>query len=93
MTATATAFVVMLAGLLGAVGIIVFAVDWVRGSVTGLRSFPSGRVVGLWFYNGVLSLALGAWLACTYFCLADGYDDIPAVRDSYCRPHVAGAGP
>ncbi|MFC6741130.1 hypothetical protein [Methylobacterium tardum] len=66
-----------------------FAVDWVPGSVVGLANLPSKRVIGLWLYNGVLCLALAAWLVCTFFCTVDGYDDIPAVRDSYCRPHVA----
>jgi hypothetical protein len=83
------AFMVMLAGTLGAVGTIVFAVDWVPGSVVGLASLPDKRMIGLWAYNGVLYAALAAWLVCTYFCTVDGYDDIPAVRDSYCRPHTA----
>ena len=42
-------------------------------------------------YNGALCVALTAWLVCTYFCAVDGYDEIPAVRDSLCRPHVADA--
>jgi hypothetical protein len=87
---TATALAVMMAGVLGAFGTIVFAVDWVPGSVVGLANLPSRRVIGVWVYNGVLCLALAAWLVCTFFCTVDGYDDIPAVRDSYCRPHVAG---
>jgi hypothetical protein len=33
----------------------------------------------------VLYAALAAWLVCTYFCTVDGYDDIPAVRDSPAR--------
>jgi hypothetical protein len=86
---TATALAVMMAGVLGAFGTIVFAVDWVPGSVVGLANLPSKRVIGLWLYNGVLCLALAAWLVCTFFCTVDGYDDISAVRDSYCRPHVA----
>jgi hypothetical protein len=69
----------------------VFAVDWVPGSVVGLAGLPDKRMIGLWAYNSVLYAALAAWLVCTYFCTVDGYDDIPAVRDSYCRPHVAGA--
>lgn len=81
----------MMAGVLGAFGTIVFAVDWVPGSVVGLANLPSKRVIGVWVYNGVLCLALATWLVCTFFCTVDGYDDIPAVRDSYCRPHVAGA--
>lgn len=85
------AFMVMLAGTLGALATIVFALDWVPGSVVGLPPLPSRRSVGLWAYNGVLYAALGAWMVCTYFCTVDGYDDIPAVRDSYCRPHVADA--
>lgn len=85
---TATALAVMMAGVLGAFGTIVFAVDWVPGSVVGLANLPSKRVIGVWLYNGVLCLALAAWLVCTFFCTVDGYDDIPAVRDSYCRPHV-----
>ena len=84
---TSTALAVMMAGVLGALCTIVFAVDWVPGSVVGLPNLPSRRVIGLWVYNGVLCLALAAWLVCTYFCTVDGYDDIPAVRDSYCRPH------
>jgi hypothetical protein len=87
---TATALAVMMAGVLGAFGTIVFAVDWVPGSVVGLANLPSRRVIGVWVYNGVLCLALAAWLVCTFFCTVDGYDDIPAVRDSYCRPHVEG---
>ncbi|MHB2208307.1 hypothetical protein [Methylobacterium sp. CM6257] len=89
---TVAALAVMLAGVLGAFGTIVFAVDWVPGSVVGLASVPSRRVIGLWIYNGVLCVALAGWLVCTYFCLVDGYDDIPAVRDSYCRPHIAVEG-
>ncbi len=85
------AFMVMLAGTLGSIGTIVFAVDWVPGSVVGLAPLPSKRVVGLWFYNGVLYAALAGWIVCTYFCTVDGYDGIPAVRDSLCRPHVADA--
>lgn len=84
-----TAFAVMLSGALGAIGTIVFAVDWVPGSVTGVPDLPSRRVAGLWLYNGVLCAALIAWLVCTYFCLVDGYDNIPAVRNSLCLPHVA----
>ena len=38
--------------------------------------------------NGILYLALAAWMVCTYFCTVDGYDDLPAVHDSLCRPHV-----
>lgn len=83
------AFMVMLAGTLGAIGTIVFAADWVPRSITGLPSLPDKRVIGLWTYNGALYAALAAWMVCTYFCTVDGYDDIPAVRDSYCRPHVA----
>jgi hypothetical protein len=85
---TSTALAVMMAGVLAAFCTIVFAVDWVPGSVVGLPNLPSRRVIGLWIYNGVLCLALAAWLVCTYFCTVDGYDDIPAVRDSYCRPHA-----
>lgn len=88
---TSTALVVMMAGVLGAFGTIVFAVDGVPGSVVGLARVPSKRVVGLWLYNGVLCLALAAWVVCTYFCTVDGYDDIPAVRNSLCRPHVVTA--
>lgn len=87
----AAAIMVMLAGTLGAIGTIVFAVDWVPGSVVGLASLPSKRVIGVWAYNGVLYAALAAWLVCTYFCTVDGYDDIPAVRNSLCRSHVADA--
>ncbi|MFB0490052.1 hypothetical protein ABIE45_002638 [Methylobacterium sp. OAE515] len=86
------ALAVMMAGVLGAFGTIVFAVDWVPGSVVGLANLPSKRVIGLWLYNGVLCLALAAWLVCTYFCTVDGYEDIPAVRDSLCRPQVVTAG-
>ncbi len=88
---TVTALAVMLAGVLGAFGTVVFAVDWVPGSVVGLASLPSRRVIGLWLYNGLLCIALTAWLVCTYFCAVDGYEEIPAVRDSLCRPHVADA--
>ena len=84
---TAAALAVMVAGVLGAFGTIVFAIDWVPGSVIGLAPVPSRRVIGLWAYNSVLCIALAAWVVCTYFCTVDGYDDIPAVRDSYCRPH------
>ena len=42
-------------------------------------------------FNGVLYAVLAVWIVCTYFCTVDGYDDIPAVRNSYCRPHVAAA--
>ena len=87
----AAAFMVMLVGTLGAIGTIVFAVDWVPGSVVRLAPVPSSRVIGLWAYNGVLYAALAGWIVCTYFCTVDGYDDIPAVRDSYCRPHLAAA--
>ena len=45
---TPTALAVMLAGVLGAFGTVVFAVDWVPGSVVGLASLPSRRVIGLW---------------------------------------------
>ncbi|KAA0125819.1 hypothetical protein CIW48_01590 [Methylobacterium sp. P1-11] len=86
---TSTALAVMMAGVLGAFGIVVFAVDWVPGSVVGLPNLPTRRVIGLWLYNGALSIALAAWLVCTYFCTVDGYDAVPAVRDSYCRPAVA----
>jgi hypothetical protein len=85
------ALAVMMAGVLGAFGTIVFAVDWVPGSVVGLANLPSKRMIGLWLYNGVLCFALAAWLVCTYFCTVDGYEDIPAVRDSLCRPHVVTA--
>lgn len=88
---TITALAVMLAGVLGAFAVVVFAVDGVPGSVVGLANLPSRRVVGLWLYNGVLCVALAAWLVCTYFCMVYGCDDIPAVRDSYCRPHVVTA--
>lgn len=89
---TAAALAVMVAGVLGAFGTIVFAIDWVPGSVIGLAPVPSRRVIGLWAYNGLLCIALTAWLVCTYFCVVDGYDDVPAVRDSYCRPHpIVGA--
>jgi hypothetical protein len=85
------AFMVMLAGTLGAISIIVFAVDWVPGSVVGLAGLPIKRVIGLWVYNGVLYAALSGWMVCTYFCTVDGYDDIPAIRNSLCRSHVADA--
>ena len=42
----------------------------------------------LWAFNGVLYIALAGWFVCTYFCTVDGYEDVPAVRDSYCKPHV-----
>lgn len=89
---TAAALSVMVAGVLGALGTIVFAIDWVPGSVVGLANLPSRRTIGLWAYYGVLCVALAAWMVCTYFCTVDGYDDIPAVRDSYCRSNpIAGA--
>ena len=88
---TTAALAVMLAGVLGALGTIVFAVGWVPDSVVGLAPVPGKRVIGLWAYNGLLYVALAGWMVCTYFCTVDGYDDIPAVRDSYCRPHVVAA--
>lgn len=44
---TAAALAVMVAGVLGAFGTIVFAVDWVPGSVVGLAPVPGKRVIGL----------------------------------------------
>lgn len=83
------AFLVMLAGTLGSVGVVVFAIDEAAVPDVELPSIPDRRVIGLWAYNGVLYLVLVGWLVCTYFCTADGYDDIPAVKGSLCRPHVA----
>ena len=42
----------------------------------------------VWAVNGALYACLTGWLVCTYFCTVPGYDHIPAVRDSLCRPHL-----
>lgn len=56
---TIAALLVMLAGTLGAIGTVVFAVDCMPDSVVRLAGVPSKQVIGLWFYNGVLYAALG----------------------------------
>lgn len=46
-----------------------------------------------WTINAVLYLALGAWIACTYFFTPEGLDDVPSIRDSYCGTLVMMAQP
>lgn len=67
----AAALAVMVTGVLGAFETIVFAIDWVPDSMIGLAPVPSRLVIGLWAYNGVLCIALAAWVLCTYFCTVD----------------------